>query len=126
MFRTPLLLVAAVVIPLGCGTEPSGQPGEETSVTPSGNQSSPSSAGPAGAAVTDLARRLAVDAAAITVVSSEEVTWRDGSLGCPKPGMNYTQALVDGTRIVLEHGGTRYEYHAGGTNPPFLCENPTK
>ena len=51
---------------------------------------------------------------AITVVSTDEVTWRDGSIGCPEPGMNYTQALVPGVRVVLELDGVRYEYHAGG------------
>jgi hypothetical protein len=56
-------------------------------------------------ALADLAHRLAVDAAAIVVVSSEDVTWSDGSLGCPEPGMRYTQALVNGTRVILEYEG---------------------
>lgn len=78
------------------------------------------------AAVADLAERQGVDAAEITVVSREEVTWRDGSLGCAEPGMSYTQALVDGTRIVLSLAGKDYEYHAGGGRSPFLCERPTQ
>ena len=57
-------------------------------------------------------------------MSVEEVTWRDGSIGCPEPGMNYTQALVPGIRVVLELDGRRYEYHAGGGRSIFLCENP--
>ncbi|NEA30507.1 hypothetical protein [Streptomyces sp. SID13031] len=69
----------------------------------------------------DLATRLGIDATQVTVVSSTEVTWPDGSLGCPKPGMFYTQALVDGTRTVLEVEGTRYDYHSGGSRSPFLC-----
>jgi hypothetical protein len=76
------------------------------------------------AAVDDLARRLDVDPSAITVVSTDEVTWRDGSIGCPEPGMNYTQALVPGIRVVLEVDGVRYEYHAGGARPIFWCEKP--
>ena len=52
------------------------------------------------------------------------MTWRDGSIGCPEPGMNYTQALVPGIRVVLELDGARYEYHAGGARSIFLCENP--
>jgi hypothetical protein len=37
--------------------------------------------------------------------------------------MAYTQALVDGYRIVAEAGGTTYDYR--GTGSTFrLCENP--
>lgn len=79
---------------------------------------------PAELAVVDLADRLGVDPGQIRVISVEEVTWRDGSLGCPQPGMMYPQVLTDGTRIVLDAAGTRYEYHAGGSRGPFLCEDP--
>lgn len=69
------------------------------------------------AAVTDAAERAGVGAAAVSVVSAEAVTWRDGSLGCPEPGMMYTQALVPGFRVVLEAGGEELHFHgahAGG------------
>jgi hypothetical protein len=72
-------------------------------------------------AVSDLADRLDVDASEIDVVSVEEVTWPDGSLGCPRPGMNYTQALVDGELIVLAVDGTEHEYHAGRGGEAFYC-----
>lgn len=75
-------------------------------------------------AVADLAERLDVSPDQIDVLSVEEVTWRDRSLGCPRPGMMYVQALTPGNRIVLEYGGRRYEYHSGGMRGPFLCENP--
>ena len=75
-------------------------------------------------AVTDLAERLGVDESAITVVSVEEVTWSDGSIGCPEPGMMYTQALVNGTLVVLEVEGKEYEYHSGGARGLFYCETP--
>jgi hypothetical protein len=75
-------------------------------------------------AVRDLTRRLGVDPAEIIVVSAEEVTWRDGSLGCPRPGMLYPQVLTNGSRVVLEAQGRRYEYHAGGRRSAFLCQNP--
>lgn len=77
-------------------------------------------------AVTDLAERLGVDPAEVAVIRVEEVVWRDGSLGCPEPGMRYTQALVDGSRVVLSAGGVTFEYHAGGTRKAFLCENPSQ
>jgi hypothetical protein len=71
----------------------------------------------------DLAGRLGVEESAIEVVSAEAVTWSDGSLGCPQPGMMYTQALVEGARVVLSYGGTLYPYHAGSDGEPFLCES---
>jgi hypothetical protein len=74
--------------------------------------------------VADLAARQGADPAAITVVSVEDVTWRNGAIGCPDPAMIYTQALVPGTRIVLELDGTRYQYHSGGARSIFLCERP--
>lgn len=75
-------------------------------------------------AVADLSARLNVPAASIEVVSQEAVTWSDGSLGCPQPGVNYIQITIKGYRVVLRHGGKTYEYHAGAQRPSFLCDNP--
>jgi hypothetical protein len=72
------------------------------------------------AAVDNLAEHLGIEADAVTVVQAVAVTWPDGSLGCPEPGMMYTQALVDGTFVLLEAGGRQYQYHGG--DPLFLCE----
>lgn len=74
-------------------------------------------------AVGDLAGRLDVPADRIAVVRVDEVTWRDGSLGCPRPGMFYNQSLVEGLRILLRCEGGSYSYHAGGCHEPFLCED---
>ena len=60
-------------------------------------------------------------AQAISVQSAQRVTWRDGSLGCPKPGYSYTQALVDGYRIVLRAGAEEYVYHGADGQKPFRC-----
>ena len=40
----------------------------------------------------------------LTIERAEAVTWNDGSLGCPEPGMMYTQALVDGYWVVIRAG----------------------
>ncbi|MGH3464600.1 MAG: hypothetical protein ACRDP9_24295 [Kribbellaceae bacterium] len=93
------------------------------SPSPSGPSGTPGGEGPA-AAIDDLAKRLSVEPAEIAVVSAQEVTWSDGSLGCPEPGMNYAQVLTEGSLIVLESGGRRYEYHSAAGKPPFYCENP--
>jgi hypothetical protein len=72
----------------------------------------------------DLAGRLGVEANQIELVSAEAVIWPDGSLGCPQPGVAYTQVQQDGLRIVLQVGDKTYSYHSGGVRPPFLCEEP--
>ncbi len=77
-------------------------------------------------AIRDLSGRLGVPPGGIEVVKETSVTWRDGSLGCPKEGMMYTQALVEGTLIVLRVDGKDYAYHSGKGRPPFYCENPEK
>ncbi|MDP2659469.1 MAG: hypothetical protein Q8R28_01890 [Dehalococcoidia bacterium] len=59
----------------------------------------------------DLSRRLGVEMGQIKLVSIEEVTWSDGSLGFPKPGMMYIQTLIPGFRMILSQGGQTYEYH---------------
>jgi len=72
-------------------------------------------------AVDDLMARLGVPRSEIEVVSAEAVVWPDRGLGCPRPGMEYLQVQVEGSRIVLAHQGAKYPYHSGG-GPPFLCE----
>jgi hypothetical protein len=76
-------------------------------------------------AIQDLANRLNIASEEITLVDVVEVIWRDGSLGCPKPGMMYTQALVEGRRIRLSVGETVYHYHSSKRGRPFLCDSPS-
>jgi len=73
------------------------------------------------AALDDAANRSTTARADIKVVSAEPVTWPDGSLGCPQPGMVYTQALVPGFRIVLQAGEQVLTYHASSRGKPVFC-----
>lgn len=79
---------------------------------------------PEALAVADLAAYTGVDAADIEVVAHEQVTWRNGSLGCPKPGDSYIQMLVEGYRIVLRAGAEEYVYHGANGRVPFRCARP--
>jgi len=110
---------------LGCGSTSSEQAQEPEVSSPSPSASSTPS-GPVDTAVADLVTRLGVEAASVEIVGQEAVTWRDGSLGCAKPGFSYTQALVEGSRITLRAEGSDYEYHSGGSQDPFWCEKPTQ
>jgi hypothetical protein len=73
------------------------------------------------AALDDAVNRSTTARADIKVISEEAVTWPDGSLGCPKPGMLYTQALVPGYRIVLQAGEQTLNYHAMSRGKPVFC-----
>ncbi len=72
------------------------------------------------AIVADLARRGVEGEPQL--VSAEAVQWTNGALGCPKPGMAYTQAIVDGMRVVVTVEGTPYDYRFGRADTPVLCE----
>lgn len=60
----------------------------------------------------DARQRAPSPTADVQLVSSQAVTWRDGAMGCPIPGMNYTQALVPGWRIVVKVADQTLDYHA--------------
>jgi hypothetical protein len=70
----------------------------------------------------DLARRANVDQKEIQVIRAEAVVWNDGSLGCPRPGVFYTQAIVDGYWVVGEANGQKYDYRVTKSGHFSLCE----
>lgn len=69
----------------------------------------------------DASRRAGVDTSKLEVLSTQKLTWNDGSLGCPQPDRMYTQALVPGYRIWVRYGAELFDYHASGSNVFFLC-----
>jgi hypothetical protein len=127
-------LLASMVI--ACTGAVGGSPTQTLSPTepgtrPSGPVSIPPSGAPEPGAVPDalLAKVVAdaaalagVDPAEVVVVSTEAVTWNDGSLGCPKPGVMYIQQVIQGYRVVVEAGGKRFDYRAGSSGEPKRCE----
>jgi hypothetical protein len=76
------------------------------------------------AAADDLAKRRSVEVDEITVVSVEEVTWPDASLGCPQKGLQSAQVLTPGIQILLELDGKSVAYHGGSGRDPFYCPTP--
>lgn len=107
-------------------------PSEEPTTDEPTTDESDSASGAAGfddprvaAAVEDLAEREDVATDAVVVGALEEVTWPNGAIGCPQDGMSYTQALVDGTRLILQIDGVEYAYHGEGDGPLSYCANPT-
>ena len=76
-------------------------------------------------ALVDVAPRAGVAATQVQLVEIEQVEWRDGSLGCPQPGMMYPQVITPGYRFVIEADGERYEYHTDMGSQVILCERPS-
>jgi hypothetical protein len=78
----------------------------------------------------DGAQRAGVAPGDVKILAVESVTWSDGSLGCPEPGMMYTQALVRGYRIRVDAAGTVLQYHANARYaflhcPPDRARDPS-
>jgi hypothetical protein len=71
----------------------------------------------------DLAQLLGIDVSEVTLVRSVAVDWRDGSLGCPQPGMGYIMMISSGYQIVLEAQGREHYYHTRGTDYYVYCED---
>jgi hypothetical protein len=76
------------------------------------------------AAVDDAASRAGVVASEVTVVSSQSVTWPNPALGCPRRGVMYADVITPGYRVVVEAGGTRYDYRADQQGHISWCEDP--
>lgn len=73
------------------------------------------------AARADAAQRTGLAAEALEVRSAEAVVWPDGSLGCARPGVRYTMALVSGYRIQIQAGEQLLDYHAAQAGQLLLC-----
>jgi hypothetical protein len=72
--------------------------------------------------ISDLQQKTGAARQSIQVIRAQAVVWNDGSLGCPKPGEFYTQALVNGFHVILKISDKEYDYRASQTGYFFLCE----
>jgi len=73
------------------------------------------------ALLTDLVDR-GVSTDGLEVVSARAMTWPNGALGCPKPGMAYTQMVTAGYQVVVKAGQKTYDYRFGTSATPRLCQ----
>jgi hypothetical protein len=127
---SPVLLAILLAAVTACGTEEPPPPGGQDA--PGVSDDSPSADAddgdlpdiPVDQAVVEAGGEAGVDPDEIEVLVAEEVTWPDGALGCPQPDGMYTQALVEGYRIVLDVAGEEVHYHGARGEPPFRCDDP--
>ncbi|MEO8019478.1 MAG: hypothetical protein ABI769_16830 [Pseudomonadota bacterium] len=73
------------------------------------------------AVVSDAARRFRVAESAVVLVHAEQMTWSDGSLGCPEPGQMYTQSVVPGFRVVARTVEGEFLYHTDSRGKVLVC-----
>jgi len=71
----------------------------------------------------DAAGRLGVAPGEVAIMRAESVTWSDGSLGCPRPDVLYTQAIEPGYWVVLQAGEHQLDYRARTRGDFVLCES---
>ena len=69
----------------------------------------------------EAAAQAKVDRDQLVIARAQSVVWSDGSLGCPEPGMMYTQMLVNGYWIVVEAAGKQYDFRVGSGGSFRLC-----
>jgi hypothetical protein len=91
--------------------QPADTPSEQTPLPP----------GRLSALKVDAAKIAQVPESGIELVSSERVTWNDGSLGCPAGNEVYTQMLVRGYRVVLRAGEQNLDYRLADSGAFRLC-----
>ena len=69
----------------------------------------------------DAAERTSLPVEDLVVEGAWRRTWSDGALGCPQPGMYYTQALVPGWQVILRAGEQTLDYRLSDRGLFFPC-----
>jgi hypothetical protein len=69
----------------------------------------------------DLARRLGISAAQVTVAESTAMTWSSLALGCPAPGLAYASVQTPGFQLLLDAFGQRHAYHTDTRETFVAC-----
>jgi hypothetical protein len=75
----------------------------------------------------DLAQRLKIDPAQVTLLNTMDITWPDISAACrPGAGRILTKGRVYGYRVWLEANGVPYVYHVGEGGQVLPCSEPDR
>ena len=114
--------------PTGVASSSAGS-GAAASPTPSGGSAAPPddlrTRPTVAAAIADTAKREKVRPDQVVVAAWSEVTWNDGSLGCPAKGKSYTQALVEGELLLLQTDTGLFQYNAPKGGRFAYCATPS-
>jgi hypothetical protein len=68
------------------------------------------------------ADQVGISPAEVHVEQVEAHQWGDSSLGCPRPGLLYSQVVTDGFLIVVTAADKTLEYHSDARGRVVLCQ----
>ena len=119
---------------------PTAEPVTLTPTTPTGTTALPTAAATpsttpaasippqANAAVEQVRQAVATKTgaalASVTVNSVTALNWPDSALGCPQPGVMYSQLVTPGYKIVVSAKGQTFEYHSDRGSHVVTCPTP--
>ncbi len=130
----PLLLAATLFssacAPGGAGGQvptlaaplPSAAPASPVPSVLPGSSSSADAQPAIDAALAQAAAHLGVSPPDLHVDQVEAREFGDSSLGCPKPGLMYSQIVTPGFVIIISGPGKQLEYHADTRGQIVLCQ----
>ena len=129
----PAIAVGALMLALGACTPRAESAADPVSAEPPlpGGTPAASATGEAPpdlltAIIDDLVEQHKLRREDIEVERAESVIWPDGALGCPEPGVMYTQAQVPGYWVVVRAGEKQYDYRASGKGHFRRCKTSFK
>jgi hypothetical protein len=73
------------------------------------------------AALSDAAAHLGVGRDVLRVTQVEPHQWPDASLGCPRPGILYSQVVTPGYLVIVNGSDKQLEYHTDARARVVLC-----
>lgn len=77
------------------------------------------------AILAEVAEQTGAQPEQVEFVRAEQAIWNDGSLGCPQPGVVYTQAPVTGYWVVLQFNGETFDFRVNERGIFTRCDGPT-
>lgn len=122
-----LCIVAAFLAIAGCAPARTAAPADATlaavpRVDAKGVSDKPAPPEMAELALRIAAKHLSVPSSELEIVQIEPVEWRDSSLGCPEPGMEYLHVITPGYHAVVRHrNGATHRVHMSASGG-FVCE----
>ena len=71
-----------------------------------------------------LSKKTGVDTSKLVLTTKDALDWPDSALGCPAPGMMYSQIVTSGFKLIYSDGAKTYEVHTDRSgNRAVLCQN---
>jgi hypothetical protein len=123
--RLRVLVLLATLALSACVASPAPTPVPSPS---RGTPANPDAQASVDAALAQAAAHLGVSPADLRVEQVEARQWPDSSLGCPQPGLMYSQIVTPGFLIVISGGGAgsgavkQLEYHSDARGNVVLCQ----